>query len=285
MHRSAPLIALTLLLLGWALFSFNSLQQNPCLVAAYLVAVCNNGAFPIPALLTRNSYLGPSGSDDSILCKCNTVVYNLFSACDACQGASWIPYSEWSFNCTSKAIPGTFPKPVPDGTRIPHWAYIDTSIGDRWNLTAAKAIGDSPEVTGTVSIVTTSAKRSSVSASSLSLTPTQAPHSSSSNTGAIAGGIVGGIISVAFITWVVVRVVNRRRRRCYVPPSPTDTSYEWSEMELPVPYPLTIQPAPYDRSDSIKYLSKESVPVSDLVFNSITNLQPNDGKNGGLLEV
>ena len=46
--------------------------------------------FSIPALLPQNSYTGPSGADDDDLCKCNTVVYNLISACDACQGASWI---------------------------------------------------------------------------------------------------------------------------------------------------------------------------------------------------
>ena len=47
-------------------------------------------AFSIPALPPQNHYTGPSGSDDDDLCKCNTVVYNLMSACDACQGSSWI---------------------------------------------------------------------------------------------------------------------------------------------------------------------------------------------------
>ena len=47
-------------------------------------------AFTIPALLPQNVYAGPSGDDDSDLCKCNTVVYNLISACSACQGGQWI---------------------------------------------------------------------------------------------------------------------------------------------------------------------------------------------------
>jgi hypothetical protein len=38
------------------------------------------------------SYLGPTGTDDADLCKCNTVVYNLLSACDGCQGQTWITY-------------------------------------------------------------------------------------------------------------------------------------------------------------------------------------------------
>jgi hypothetical protein len=47
--------------------------------------------FVIPALLPQNSYTGPSGLDDGDQCKCNTVLYNLISACDACQGGSWTP--------------------------------------------------------------------------------------------------------------------------------------------------------------------------------------------------
>ena len=46
--------------------------------------------FTIPPLLPGDSYVGPTGpSDDSDLCKCNTVVYSLMSACDACQDADW----------------------------------------------------------------------------------------------------------------------------------------------------------------------------------------------------
>ncbi|KAH9161339.1 hypothetical protein EDB89DRAFT_2031063 [Lactarius sanguifluus] len=108
-------------------WSYNSLQQNPCLVTAYLAAVCNNGVFNVPKLTAGNSYTGPSGADNGDQCKCNTVVYNLISACDACQGELWLPYSTWSFNCTTKATPGTFPEPVPTGTRVPKWAYIDSS--------------------------------------------------------------------------------------------------------------------------------------------------------------
>ena len=47
-------------------------------------------ASSIPALQPGNSYTGPSGLDDDDQCKCNTVLYNLISACDACQGESWI---------------------------------------------------------------------------------------------------------------------------------------------------------------------------------------------------
>jgi len=46
--------------------------------------------FTIPDLLPGDSYIGPTGpSDAGDLCKCNTVVYSLMSACDACQDALW----------------------------------------------------------------------------------------------------------------------------------------------------------------------------------------------------
>lgn len=48
-------------------------------------------AFTINALLPGQSYTGPTAIDGTNMCKCNTVAYNLLSACDACQGAVWIP--------------------------------------------------------------------------------------------------------------------------------------------------------------------------------------------------
>ena len=83
--------------------------------------------FTIPTLDPGNSYTGPTGNgDDNDLCKCNTVVYSLMSACDACQGAKWFGcvrcfasttlfpgrfahqlidviyrWSTWSHNCSS----------------------------------------------------------------------------------------------------------------------------------------------------------------------------------------
>ena len=78
----------------------NSLAHGPCLVAAYLLAACNNGCQHIfvliveqnlrelrlyqslqnlskPSLLPQHSYIGPTGKGDGDLHKCNTVAYNL----------------------------------------------------------------------------------------------------------------------------------------------------------------------------------------------------------------
>lgn len=65
----------------------------------------NYAAFVIPALLPQNSYTGPSGQDNGDLCKCNTVTYNLISACAACQEGSWITCVDgfwWSYAMDAK---------------------------------------------------------------------------------------------------------------------------------------------------------------------------------------
>jgi len=263
-------------------WTFNSLQQNPCLVMAYLAATCNNGTFFVPVLPPQQSYNGPNDADKGDMCKCNTVVYNLISACDACQAESWTPYSEWSFNCTTKANPGTFPNPVPLGTRVPKWAYIDTSIGDNWNYSAAQAVGDSPEVTGTVSIFPTSTigvSQSTLTPSATGTGSSSTPTShSSSNSGAISGGVIGGFVGVALVAGAVAWFVRRRRARSA--PSAEYMSGQWGHV---APYPLTQRL--YDPSDPTTFPSNVFLPASEHHSSSSGHHQPHDGGYIGLPEI
>jgi hypothetical protein len=157
-------------------------------------------AFSVPPLPPQQSYIGPNDADKGDVCKCNTVVYNLISACDACQAEAWTPCVDrlcfclhsnqstylsvilrglstappWRVQERKSRLPCrfherscstfhlSFPNPVPLGTRVPKWAYIDTSvrasplrfacfsgkshrlpsqIGDNWNISAAQAVG------------------------------------------------------------------------------------------------------------------------------------------------
>ncbi|KAH9054540.1 hypothetical protein EDB87DRAFT_1580479 [Lactarius vividus] len=213
----------------WA--TFNTLGQNACTVAAYLMGTCNGGAFTIDALQPGYSYTGPSGVDDANLCKCNTVTYNLISACDACQSATWITWSEYSFNCTRTLPPSTFPNAVPPGTLVPQWALLDHTNENLWNATKAFVVGDTPEIqpgslisTGTASSVsgsdsstTSTASRSgstasrseSATSSSTSSSPTSSS-GSKSNTGAIAGGVAGGVVAVAAVVGLLFFFLRRR---------------------------------------------------------------------------
>jgi hypothetical protein len=112
--------------------TYNSLGQSPCAVAAYLQSVCGHGGaandlaisfprffhkdrravFTIPTLTSEGTvYTGPTGpSDEDDLCKCNTVVYSLMSACGACQGSNWfscVPRPPLSFLILSRRSDGT----------------------------------------------------------------------------------------------------------------------------------------------------------------------------------
>ncbi|KAI0246495.1 hypothetical protein BJV78DRAFT_1254372 [Lactifluus subvellereus] len=109
----------------------NSIGQNPCVVAAHLMATCSGGSFSMPPLQQNNSYYGPARDDDSDakdLCKCNTVVYSLLSACDACQQQEWIAWSRYSSNCTTIAPVSSFPYRIPSGTYVPYWALFDVTV-------------------------------------------------------------------------------------------------------------------------------------------------------------
>ncbi|KAH7873515.1 uncharacterized protein C8R40DRAFT_1112300 [Lentinula edodes] len=69
-------------------WSFNSLDQNPCVVASFLGQACDT-QYSIPSLNTTEHYGGPSTGQDNP-CQCSSVMYILLSACGACQGGSFI---------------------------------------------------------------------------------------------------------------------------------------------------------------------------------------------------
>ncbi|KAH9026639.1 hypothetical protein EDB84DRAFT_1501386 [Lactarius hengduanensis] len=144
--------------LSWK-WTFNSLGQNACTVAAYMMATCNGGGdVYINALQPGYSYTGPSGVDDANLCSGNTVTYNLISACDACQSATWITYvylcvlftlglsaiqlvrvlvqlyKNTNPSDVSRPLQNIcflwfgFPNAVPSGTVVPQWALLDHTV-------------------------------------------------------------------------------------------------------------------------------------------------------------
>jgi len=195
---------------GWE-WSYNSLNQNPCNVAASLASTCIGGQLNIPPLSSSAQYTGPpSGPNNS--CQCNTVVYSLISACGGCQNSTWLQWSQWSSNCTAKSSPSTYPDAIPAGTRVPHWAYLDVTIADNWSATAAKSAGDSPEVKPTpVSTVQASPTASAVA---------QSPSGNKLHSGEIAGAVVGSIVGVSLLIGIIFWYFRGRHRRGQAQPAP-----------------------------------------------------------------
>ncbi|KIM63769.1 hypothetical protein SCLCIDRAFT_1213929 [Scleroderma citrinum Foug A] len=210
----------------------NSIGQNPCLVAAFVLGACTGTQFIIPSLDPGFTYGGPSVSG-ATPCECNTITYNLIAACSICQNRIYIAWTSWSTNC-SMTYPGVYPENIPSGTAIPHWAYQDVTKTDVFNATIAQLAGDAPESTAIKPQATSTMVTSTIPPTSITLvgntgtqsptptptpTPTPSPSSSSNpKTWTIVRGAVGGIVMLgAIATWFYIR----RRRQTKAPPGGT----------------------------------------------------------------
>jgi len=144
---------------------------------------------------------------------------------------------------------------------VPVWAYLNPTASGTFDIAAAQAAGDSPEVTGTSSIVPTLTK-----GSQSTLTPSSTASSSSSsssskgssNSGAIAGGVVGGILGAALIAGIVAWFAIRRKRARSTP----SEAYMGDQGGMGQAYPLTAgTPKLYDPSDPSTYPTQAPSPT------------------------
>ncbi|KAF8316467.1 uncharacterized protein EI90DRAFT_3086289 [Cantharellus anzutake] len=216
---------------NWAL---NSAKENPCKVASELQAVCDGGSIVV-SLPPGYHYIGPvKGSETNApnYCACTSIVYELMSACGACQNRTFISYPAWTIDCTNiSTTEGEYnPSLIPSGTLVPRWAYLKpSSYGGLFNIEIAMQIGDAPESSRSLSLNTTSSTTTTTPTLTLSggtdlttttfptstvntsttqhfstPTPTPTPRGGSrgrsSNTGAFMRGVVGGLVGLALVT-------------------------------------------------------------------------------------
>jgi len=262
-------------------WSYNSLKQDPCLIAAYLGSTCHSGSYTVYPLAPTSLYYSPSVLE-SDPCVCNTVMYSLVSACSDCQGGLWSTWSQWTFNCSKTMImsPVSFPNPVPSGTRIPQWALLDVTLAADWDSVKALSTGDSPEVgpgvligssstasplPGATAVTSSHSSPSSGSGSSSAPTPSQSGSGGSKvPVGAIVGAVVGG---AAVIALVVLGVLYLRRPRQVAPstafmaqvPARPYSEVPQTPSNVPTPAPSSIPDTPsstmrlYNPDDSSTY--------------------------------
>ncbi|KAG0700895.1 hypothetical protein DFH29DRAFT_601323 [Suillus ampliporus] len=266
----------------------NTLNQNPCTVAAYLSSVCIGGDFSVYPLPVDTHYAGPTVPQANA-CECSTVTYSLISACGDCQNSTFLSWSLWSYNCSAAGTPvyiSVYPSDIPSGTLVPNWAYQNVSAGT-FDPVLAQQIGDSPESSATVVVQTISAvtHSTSVSASLTTSSPTtatgssttSASSSSSSNVGAIAGGVVGGIVGLAAIVGLATWFFVKRRRSSKAPsaafsdidggPSYTQNVYSTT------PHPFLMQqPRLYDLADPTTFPTSPPFPT---VLTTSSNIYQN----------
>ncbi|KAJ7120500.1 hypothetical protein C8R43DRAFT_83106 [Mycena crocata] len=227
-------------------WSFNSLGQSPCLVAAYLGSVCNDGLFIVPALASDTSfYAGPTVAQANA-CACSSVFYSLLSACADCQSGKVLTWSSFNTNCTT-VYPQLFVGNIPSGTAVPHWAYQNVTAGDGFNSTVAQMQLNAPEST---------MNPTATGIPSQSATPDTFAHKT--NEGAIAGGVVGGVVLLSLICvagfWFI-----RRRRRGVAPSNLLQTPMGYHNTGEITPFSSAIQtPKLYNPADPSTFPSSPS---------------------------
>ena len=143
---------------------------------------------------------------------------------------------------------GVFPEDIPAGTLVPHWAYMRPSdYGGNFDVNASKLIGggfsfslswsllrvsnimllssdtslaiDNPESSPSGGSSTSYTSATTISSQSLTSSPTSTPTTSggggaiksSTNVGAIAGGVVGGVIGLALLGVLGLFIYKRSR--------------------------------------------------------------------------
>jgi len=120
---------------------YNSLQQDPCEIVRKLGGTCTAGYYDVPPLPPGGNY--SLGSLNPNQCTCNTVYYSLLAACSVCQGGKFISFSNSASNCGNI---GTYlqryPGIIPNDTAVPHYAYLDLSTDDLFDLARARAAGE-----------------------------------------------------------------------------------------------------------------------------------------------
>ncbi|KAG9003415.1 hypothetical protein FRB94_003123 [Tulasnella sp. JGI-2019a] len=178
----------------------NSLGQSPCTIGTYLESACGTH-WNLVQLPVSAQYRGPSDNQTSI-CLCSSVTYNVVSACATCQSSTFVTWSSWAGSCPQSIIGVTkFTASIPPETAVPAWAYQDPTLqsGITFNLTAAQATAaqNIPDVTtsGSIPSTTTSSK-------------------TGIGIGAIVGIVLGAlalIVLLGFLTWYLLRMRHSSR--------------------------------------------------------------------------
>ncbi|KAL5534813.1 hypothetical protein ACEPAG_1277 [Sanghuangporus baumii] len=182
----------------------NSLEQSPCIVAAYLLAQCAGGNWDIDPIQNASVHYTPPTAGNANGCRCSWAVYNTLQACAFCQGENFdsamLGWSGYSTNCTGSLLSNDtyYPTdtPIPDETAIPFWATTDPSTWHNalFDPSVAESIANENKPD-----ITESSRDSS--------------NKKGSNTGAIVGGVVGGVLGALALGLLFFFLRRRARLR------------------------------------------------------------------------
>ncbi|CAE6524776.1 unnamed protein product [Rhizoctonia solani] len=194
----------------------NAQGATPCEVYQSILNVCG---YTVPSISNSDAYYPVTAAQ---LCMCNTVTYNLGSACQDCQrgstdqGILFAQYTAGGDGCVAPI--NSLPTSVNPAQQIPEWALQDTSTSF-WSYTGAQSIANSTATatggaTTTVTAITNTMEvTETLTLSDPTASPTAAPSSSTSksvNAGAIGGGVAGGVVLLLLIIGLLLFLRRRR---------------------------------------------------------------------------
>ncbi|CAE6422199.1 unnamed protein product [Rhizoctonia solani] len=236
-------------------WSFNSQAQSPCLVGAYLATPCTtDDTFGIYSLQGTSG--GPYGFAASAAnnCLCNSVMWNLLSACALCQREPSGTWGQWVASCPTNMInAGKYPIPLPAGVSVPSWAYYDFTTAGVFNAAVAS------QQTGLESSAVSGATSTPIAVPSLTGAPSATPTEiiggtstpkpvktqSGSNTGAIIGGVVGGVLGIGLIALIAFVLTRKRKAEDPAAKYPEANHKPPMAAQFNPVTPMTGQPSPY----------------------------------------
>ncbi|KIP11619.1 hypothetical protein PHLGIDRAFT_457951 [Phlebiopsis gigantea 11061_1 CR5-6] len=264
--------------------SFNSRHQSPCTIAGYLLGACltDPGRGIIEALPSEDPgswwYILTADTD----CQCNTVFYSMISECSVCQGDLVRPWSQWIANCTNSTFVMSFPRPIPSGTAIPAWAFLNVTMTDTFDPATAQLYqasnsteSSAPPASSTSSVLSSNTQTSTSTGTASS---TASPKT---NVGAIAGGVVGGVVGVAVLCVLLGLWLKQRKARMSasvhmpeyqtVPVMPQSSSGMGKiyNPDDPSTYPGAIVQTPTSKYDAGKYVE---YPPSKMRYNGVAEI-------------
>ncbi|KAH7917959.1 hypothetical protein BV22DRAFT_922451 [Leucogyrophana mollusca] len=271
----------------------NTIGQDPCIVAHDLFATtpppCNDNDVLFPPITAGQYYPAPGGDGDANSCLCNTVIYSLVSACGLCQNATFLYWSQWIADCpVNAAVYQQWPASIPSTTEIPLWAYMPL-VNNSWDGPQAKANASAVSLQ-----VTSSTQPSGTVIPSLNASNTATPNNSSSanHTGAIAGGIVGGVLGVAALVFLGATLWRRRSRSIahqstpmYDPEPHTQYSHNTVISQNPFTNPGASLPRLYDPNDPTTFPHTPAPASENTHSNKLLSSNPGDGRYTGVPEL
>ncbi|KAG8715419.1 hypothetical protein FRC08_010606 [Ceratobasidium sp. 394] len=200
----------------------NAQGSTPCDVYQSIMDKCS---YTAPAIASNDAYYPVLQAQN---CMCNTVAYNLGSACQDCQrgttdqGILFSVYVAGGDTCP--LIDNNLPDSVTPTDDIPTWAFLDTST-QFWSYSAAREIAlnqtsttasSGPTSTGATMTDTTSATHTLTPTGTPSTSASAAPVSSGHNSvkaGAIGGGVAGGVVLLLVVIGLLLFWRRRRARQ------------------------------------------------------------------------